>query len=63
MCLMRRSQAEIRGAREGTLSILVGGDKSDYTNCHELFEAMGTKYLITKVRQDADSIANLQTRS
>ena len=27
---------------EGTLSILVGGDKSDYTNCHELFEAMGT---------------------
>ena len=41
MCLMRRSQAEIRG-QEGTLSILVGGDKSDYTNCHELFEAMGT---------------------
>ena len=30
------------GAREGTLSILVAGDKSDYTNCHELFEAMGT---------------------
>ena len=30
------------GAREGTLAILVGGDKSDYTNCHELFEAMGT---------------------
>ena len=30
------------GAREGTLSILVGGDKSDYTICHELFEAMGT---------------------
>ena len=30
------------GAREGTLSILVGGDMSDYTNCHELFEAMGT---------------------
>ena len=30
------------GAREGTLSILVGGDKSDYTHCHELFEAMGT---------------------
>lgn len=30
------------GAREGTLSILVGDDKSDYTNCHELFEAMGT---------------------
>ena len=25
------------GAREGTLSILVGGDQSDYTNCHELF--------------------------
>ena len=24
------------GAREGTLSILVGGDKSDYTNCREL---------------------------
>lgn len=30
------------GAREGTLSILVGGDKSDYANCQELFEAMGT---------------------
>ena len=50
------------GAREGTLSILVGGDKSDYTNCHELFEAMGTN-INYEVRQDADSIANLQTRS
>lgn len=31
-----------QGAREGTLSILVGGDREDYETCHELFEAMGT---------------------
>lgn len=30
------------GAREGTLSILAGGDKEDYDTCHKLFEAMGT---------------------
>lgn len=30
------------GAREGTLSILVGGDREDYEACYELFEAMGT---------------------
>ena len=30
------------GAREGTLSILVGGDREDYEACQELFEAMGT---------------------
>lgn len=30
------------GAREGTLSILVGGDKEDYEVCMPLFEAMGT---------------------
>jgi 3-hydroxyisobutyrate dehydrogenase/2-hydroxy-3-oxopropionate reductase len=30
------------GAKNGTLSILVGGDKEDYDACHELFEAMGT---------------------
>lgn len=30
------------GAREGTLSILAGGDKEDYDACHKLFEAMGT---------------------
>lgn len=30
------------GAKEGTLSILVGGDRADYEACHELFEAMGT---------------------
>lgn len=30
------------GAREGTLSILVGGDKEDYEACMPLFEAMGT---------------------
>lgn len=30
------------GAREGTLSILVGGEKEDYEACLELFEAMGT---------------------
>ncbi len=30
------------GAKNGTLSILVGGEKEDYEACHKLFEAMGT---------------------
>lgn len=30
------------GAREGTLSILVGGEKADFEACLPLFEAMGT---------------------
>lgn len=30
------------GAKAGTLSILVGGEKADYETCHPLFEAMGT---------------------
>lgn len=30
------------GAKAGTLSILVGGDRVDYEACRELFEAMGT---------------------
>ena len=30
------------GAKAGTLSILVGGDKADYEACVPLFEAMGT---------------------
>lgn len=30
------------GAREGTLSILVGGEKEDFDMCLPLFEAMGT---------------------
>lgn len=30
------------GARDGTLSILVGGDEDDYTACLPLFQAMGT---------------------
>lgn len=30
------------GAKNGTLSILVGGDKVDYEACHAIFEAMGT---------------------
>ena len=30
------------GAEEGTLSILVGGERQDYEACHPLFEAMGT---------------------
>lgn len=30
------------GAKNGTLSILVGGDKADYDACMPLFEAMGT---------------------
>lgn len=30
------------GARNGTLSILVGGDKADYDACMPVFEAMGT---------------------
>ena len=31
-----------RGAKEGTLSILAGGDREDYEVCLPLFEAMGT---------------------
>ena len=30
------------GAKNGTLSILVGGDREDYEACHKIFEAMGT---------------------
>ena len=30
------------GAKEGTLSILAGGERQDYEACHPLFEAMGT---------------------
>ena len=30
------------GAKAGTLSILVGGDKKDYLACYEIFAAMGT---------------------
>ena len=30
------------GAKAGTLSILVGGDKADYEGCMPFFEAMGT---------------------
>lgn len=30
------------GAKEGTLSILVGGERQDYEACRPLFEAMGT---------------------
>lgn len=30
------------GARDGTLSILVGGDEADYAACLPLFQAMGT---------------------
>ena len=30
------------GAKNGTLSILVGGDKEDYESCHKVCEAMGT---------------------
>ncbi|MBS5399600.1 MAG: NAD(P)-dependent oxidoreductase [Lachnospiraceae bacterium] len=30
------------GAKEGTLSILVGGERQDYEACHPLLEAMGT---------------------
>ena len=30
------------GAKEVTLSILVGGERQDYEACHPLFEAMGT---------------------
>ena len=30
------------GAKAGTLSILVGGEKEDYEACMPLFEAMGT---------------------
>ena len=30
------------GARAGTLSILVGGDKADFDDCLPIFQAMGT---------------------
>jgi 3-hydroxyisobutyrate dehydrogenase len=30
-----------KGAREGTLSIMVGGVEKDYQECHPIFEAMG----------------------
>lgn len=30
------------GAKNGTLSVLVGGDKEDYEACHAIFEAIGT---------------------
>ena len=30
------------GAKNGTLSILAGGDKEDYEACYDLFKAMGT---------------------
>ena len=30
------------GAKNATLSILVGGEKEDYEACMELFKAMGT---------------------
>ncbi len=30
-----------KGAREATLSIMVGGAESDYEECHSIFEAMG----------------------
>lgn len=30
------------GAKNGTLSILVGGEKTDFDKCYALFEAMGT---------------------
>ena len=30
------------GAKNGTLSILVGGDRADYEACYKIFEAMGT---------------------
>lgn len=33
------------GARNGTLSIMVGGDKDAYDACMELFEAMGTNII------------------
>lgn len=31
-----------KGAKEGTLSILVGGDREAYENCRGIFEAIGT---------------------
>ena len=33
------------GARNGTLSIMVGGDKEDFETCKEIFEALGTTIL------------------
>lgn len=33
------------GAKNGTLSIMVGGDKQAFENCKEIFEAMGTNII------------------
>ena len=30
-----------KGAREGTLTIMVGGEEKDYEECHPIFEVMG----------------------
>ena len=39
-----------KGAREGTLSIMVGGEEKDYEECHPIFEAMGQNiYYIGKI--------------
>ena len=62
MCLMRRSQAEIRGQEKELFLFLSEAIRAiirTVMNCLKQWE----RILITKVRQDADSIANLQTRS
>ena len=59
---MRRSQAEIRGQEKELFLFLSEAIRAiirTVMNCLKQWE----RILITKVRQDADSIANLQTRS
>ena len=49
------------GAKNGTLSILAGGEEQDFHACMPLFEAMG-KRLYTKAAQAADSTQKWQIR-
>ena len=49
------------GAKAGTLSILVGGEKADFEACMPLFEAMGTN-INYQERPGAGSMQSLPTR-
>jgi len=40
----------VKGAREGTLTIMVGGEEKDYAECHPILEAMGQNiYYLGKI--------------
>ena len=49
------------GAREGTLSVLVGGEREDYEACMPLFEAMGTN-INYMGKPETDSMQRWQIR-